>query len=124
MHAKLAGAMLVALAGAAMAAAPALEEGLMETIEVVAESLSSNIGLQDAAAARTDAGDLAALFTEVEAYFTRLGDAKDGVEHSKKSRLLSAEVLAAVDQGRFADAANAASEIGRTCKACHRRYKP
>lgn len=119
------GAMLLALVGAAaLAAAPGLDDGVMETIEVVSESLASNIGLKDAAAAQTDAKDLDALFVEVQAYFKARGDAGDALGYVKTSRELTATVQAALAAGKFDDAANAASEMARTCKACHRKYKP
>lgn len=125
MRRKSSSAILLALVGvAAFAAAPELDEEVMETIEVVSESLSSNISLQNAAASRTDAKDLDALFAEVETHFTRKGDAADAVEYAKKSRELTATVLASIDAGKYDDAANASSEIARTCKACHRKYKP
>jgi soluble cytochrome b562 len=125
MRGKFAGAVLLVLTGAAaLAAGPLLDETLMETIEVVSESLASSIGLKDVAAIETDVRDLDALFKEVEAHFRNRGDAEDAIGYTKKSRELAATVLTAVNAGRFEDAANAASEISRTCKACHRKYKP
>lgn len=119
------GAILLAgVAAAALAAASEMDEELMATIETVAESLSSNIALQDVAAARTDASDLESLFAEVQVFFEAHADGKDAVEYTKKTRELSGAVLVAIDAGKFDDAANAASEIGRTCKSCHRKYKP
>jgi soluble cytochrome b562 len=119
------GALLMALVGAvAFAAAPGLDEEVMGTIEVVSESLASNIALQDVAASQTDAKDLDSLFAEVEVYFTGRGDAKDAVEYTRQSRALAVTVQTAVGAGKFDEAANAASEIARTCKACHRKYKP
>ncbi|MFO7324218.1 MAG: hypothetical protein DIU62_000750 [Pseudomonadota bacterium] len=116
--------LLVLAADMVVAAGPELDKEVMETIEVVNESLASNIGLRDVAAVHTDAKDLDELFAEVEAYFTARGDAKDAVDYTRRTRLLLGTVKESVDAGRFEDAANAASEVGRVCKACHRKYKP
>lgn len=124
MRRVMAGAMLMALVVATPAAAPVLDEELMPTIEAVSESLASSIGLQDVAAASTDAKDLDALFAEVEAHFRQQGGAEDAVGYARQSRELAATVLKALDDGKFDDAANAASGISRTCKSCHRKYKP
>ena len=48
-----------------LAAAPELDEAIMENVEIVNESLASNLGLKDAAASTTDARDLDALFADV-----------------------------------------------------------
>lgn len=118
------GAALVLVTGLVFAAAAELDTAIMESLEVVSESLASNIALADVAAARTDAADLQSLFAEVQAHFAARGDAVDAVEYAKKSRELAGAVRVALEAGKFDDAANAASEIGRTCKACHRKYKP
>jgi hypothetical protein len=101
-----------------------LDEAVMETMEIVNESLGSNLGLRKADAVAADAGDLEALFAEVEAYFTRRGDAADAVGYAKKSREAMAGVREAAAKGDFEAAAGLASEVSRTCKACHRKYKP
>jgi hypothetical protein len=107
-----------------LAAEPQLDETLMEEVEIVNESLSSNLGLKDAAAATTDARDLDRLFADVESYFVARGDAADAVAYVKKSREAAAGIVTAAGAGEFEAAANLASEISRTCKACHRKYKP
>lgn len=125
MRMRICGSMLLALLSVVpLINAADLDGEVMPTIEVVSESLASNIGLHDVAAASVDAKDLEALFAEVEAHFAARADAKDAVEYAKQSRRLAAGVLGALQGGRFDEAANAASEIARTCKACHRKYKP
>lgn len=115
---------LFAVALPVLAASPELDEAVMETLEIVNESLSSNLGLKDVAAATTDARDLDRLFGEVEVYFVARGDAPDGVTYVQKSREATAGIIEAVGAGQFEAAANLAAEISRTCKACHRKYKP
>jgi hypothetical protein len=115
---------LLAVALPVLAAAPELDEAVMENIEIVNESLGSNLGLKDAAAVTIDARDLEKLFGEVEVYFVARGDAADGVTYVQKSREATAGIISAVGAGQFEAAANLAAEISRTCKACHRKYKP
>jgi hypothetical protein len=120
---------LLSLAGWALvlpahAAAPELDEALMENVEIINESLASNLSLKAAAAATTDAQDLDALFADVEAWFVQRGDAPDGVGYAKRTREAAAGIVKAVGEGQFEAASNLATELSRTCKACHRKYKP
>jgi hypothetical protein len=108
----------------ALAAAPGLDEALMENVEIINESLASNLSLKAAAAATTDAQDLDALFADVEAWFVQRGDAPDGVGYAQKTREAAAGIVKAVGEGQFETASNLAAELSRTCKACHRKYKP
>ena len=120
----LAATVVLAVALPALAAAPELDDGVMENVDLVNESLSSNLGLKDAVAATIDARDLDALFGEVEAYFIARGDAPDGLVYVKKTREAATAIVQAVGAGQFDTASNIATEISRTCKACHRKYKP
>lgn len=122
---KLIAAASIALAAVpAWAATPELDEVVMQNIEVVNESLASNLGLKDGAAASTDANDLDQLLAEVETYFVRRGDADDAVGYARKSREATAGIIRTVGEGRFEAASELATEISRTCKTCHRKYKP
>lgn len=96
---------------------------LMQTMEDVNKSLSSNLSLRDAKASLADAAELEKLFTEVEAHFVARGDAANGVELSKQSRGLAQAVTKAVAAGDFEAATDAATQLSRTCRTCHTFYK-
>jgi len=116
-----AGLLLAALP--AWAGAPGLDEAVMQNIEAVNESLSSNLGLKAADAAAADARDLDQLFAEVEAYFVARADAPDAVDYTRRSRQAAAGILRAIEASKFDAANELAVDISRTCKTCHRKYK-
>lgn len=99
------------------------EEDFMQTVEDTHKSLSSNLVLKSSESSLTDARLLAGYFAEIEQHFVERGDAADGIALAHKSRELVDRVLDTVAAADFATAANASSELGKTCKECHRLYK-
>lgn len=120
-----------ALALAAMAVATStvrsaqaeLDPDVMLAIEDLNKSLSSNIALKDAKASTADAKELETLFAKVEVFFVEKGEAPDAVDLSKKSRTLSNAIIKNVESGNFEGATDAATDLSRTCRACHTFYK-
>lgn len=100
-----------------------LDPDLMLAIEDLNKSLSSNIALKDAKASTADAKELEALFGKVEGFFAEKGEAPDAVDLSKKSRTLSNTIVKSVESGNFEAATDAATDLSRTCRACHTFYK-
>lgn len=100
-----------------------LDPDLMLAIEDLNKSLSSNIALKDAKASTADAKELEALFGKVEGFFVEKGEAPDAVDLSKKSRTLSNTIVKSVESGNFEAATDAATDLSRTCRACHTFYK-
>ncbi|MGZ5885077.1 MAG: hypothetical protein ACXWJE_12000, partial [Burkholderiaceae bacterium] len=76
----------------AVIAATEIDEDFMRRIEDTTKSLDSNVAQKDAKAAMADAKELEDSFREVEAFFTKKGDAADAVVFSQKSRALASEV--------------------------------
>jgi hypothetical protein len=99
------------------------EEDFMQTVEDTHKSLSSNLAVQSAESATTDVKLLEGYFAEIEDHFVKKGDAQEGVDLSRKSRELLAEILKTVAANDFDTASKASAELGRTCKECHRLYK-
>jgi len=96
---------------------------LMQTIEDLNKSLSSNISLKDAKASSSDAKELHQLFSTVEEYFVHKGDAQNAVDLSKKSKDLTIEIINAVAVNKFDVATDSATSLSRTCRSCHTFYK-
>jgi cytochrome c556 len=60
----------------------------------------------------------------VEGFWTKRGNAPDGVQLSQQAQEAAGAVLKAIEAKDF-DAASAQSiAITRTCTACHRLYRP
>jgi len=111
------------LAGAASSNVPELGMEIMQNIEDLNKSLSSNIALRDAKATLSDAKELDDLFTQVESHFAARGDAANAVELSKKSRTLAQTIIKSVGSSNFEAATDAATDLSRTCRTCHTFYK-
>ena len=109
--------------GTVRSAQAELDPDLMLAIEDANKSLSSNIALKDAKASTADAKELEAMFAKVEVFFTEKGEAPDAVDLSKKSRDLSNSIIQNVQSGNFDAATDAATNLSRTCRACHTFYK-
>jgi len=109
--------------GAVCAADGDLDFDLMQTIEDTNKDLASNVALQDVQASAANAQELHAMFTKVEAHFLAKGDANDAVDLSRKSKSLAEQIVKAVGNKDFSAATDAASELSRTCRACHTFYK-
>lgn len=114
---------LLALGGAVQAADAVLDMDLMQTIEDTNKSLSSNIAIQDAPASTRDASELHQLFQTVEQHYVSKGDAQDGVDLSRKTLQLTDKIVKQVADKDFTAASEAATELSRTCRACHTFYK-
>jgi hypothetical protein len=114
---------LLAVASAVHAALPELDMDLMQTIEDTNKSMASHIAGSDAGASVKDAQELHTLFQAVEAHYVGKGDAPDGVELSRKSLELTRKIVQQVDGKDFEGASQSATELSRTCRACHTFYK-
>ncbi|MBC3832726.1 hypothetical protein H8K33_14550 [Undibacterium amnicola] len=100
-----------------------LDMDLMQNIEDLNKSLSSNLSLKDAKASTADAKELNRLFITVEEHFIKRGDAQNAVDLSKKSKDLTVEILTAVSANKFDAATDSATNLSRTCRTCHTFYK-
>lgn len=116
-------AVMAVATGTVRSAQAELDPDLMLAIEDLNKSLSSNIALKDAKASTSDAKELETLFAKVEVFFTEKGEAPDAVDLSKKSRELSGSIIKNVESGNFDAATDAATNLSRTCRACHTFYK-
>jgi len=117
--------LVLVLSGATVAAETETEidTDFMQTVEDTNKSLSNNIASHDANASRADASELQAMFAKVETFYAAKGDAADAVELSRKSRHLAEEVSKLVAAKNFDAASGTATDLARTCKACHNFYK-
>lgn len=111
------------LAGTVSSATPELGMEVMQSIDDINKSLSSNIALRDARATLSDAKELDELFTQVEAHFSARSDAANAVELTKKSRVLAQAIIKSVSSSNFEAATEAATDLSRTCRTCHTFYK-
>lgn len=96
---------------------------LMQSIEDTNKSLASNIATQNTKGAASDAKELSEMFTQVESFYVHKGDAADAVELARKSRTLSGELIKLIGASEFDKATHTATDLSRTCKACHNFYK-
>jgi hypothetical protein len=119
----LAAATLLALSAGVRSAQDELDTDLMHSIEDTNKSLASNIAVKQSGAASSDAKELSEMFAQVEAFYTRKGDAPDAVDLAKKSRELSGRILQSVSASDFVAATDSATTLSRTCKTCHSFYK-
>lgn len=113
--------------GACIAEETEMDMDLMQTIEDTNDSLSSNVALEEAEAAITDAQILNELFgVVVQHYKKELAageDVAEAVDLSTKSVKLTADIVDQLKAGDFESAANTATDLARTCKTCHNFYK-
>ncbi len=109
--------------GAVCAAEGDLDTDLMQAIEDTNKDLASNVALQDAKAATANAQELHDMFRKVEAHFQAKGDANDAVGLSHKSQVLTEQIIKSVGDKDFSAATDSATELSRTCRACHTFYK-
>ncbi|HSW09240.1 MAG TPA: hypothetical protein VLK61_32045 [Aquabacterium sp.] len=114
--------MLVALLGSALSASFEIDGDLMRGIEDTAKSLDSHVSLKDAQAV-AEAKELAELFTQIEAFYARKGDAADGVGFARNSHALALQAQQAAQARDFDAAADAVGKLIRSCKTCHQVYK-
>lgn len=110
-------------AGSVFSAQVDIDEDYMRSVEDTQKSLVDHLAGRNAKGSSADAGELAGMFAQVEAYYAAKGDAAEAVGLSKKSRDLSAEIVQLVATRDFGTAAGKAEEIQRACKSCHNFYK-
>ncbi len=131
---KLGRSALRALAAAAVvllstAAAPAgagsdsIDSDLMQSLEDHQKDLASNLGLADARAAGANAAELLRGLREVQAWYEARPALAEGVELSRKAVEHAARVRQQIDRGDLGGAAASATDLGRSCKACHAVFK-
>ncbi|MCB5183606.1 hypothetical protein LG201_00100 [Methylobacillus gramineus] len=113
----------LALTGSVVAALTEIEEDFMQDIEDIQKSMTSNISLQDAATAKSEAVELEAMFKDVEEFYVKKGDAADAVDWSKESRTYLVAISKALEAKNFDAASQSAVSLAKTCKACHKIYK-
>lgn len=94
----------------------------MRDIEDTFKSLDSNVVLKDKKAA-AEARELVAYFQKVEGHYATQPDKASGVGFARKTHELASQLAAAVEAGNFDAASEAASQLPRSCKACHDVYK-
>jgi ATP-dependent protease HslVU (ClpYQ) peptidase subunit len=111
------------LVSTAVRSAEEMSVDLMQNIEDVNKSLSSNIALSNQAGATSDAKELTQMFAQVETFFDHKGDAKNAVDLAKQSKDLSSEIVGLVAVKNFDSATEAATKLSRTCRSCHTFYK-
>ncbi len=109
--------------GFAHAANAVLDMELMQNVEDVNKSMASSIALRDAPASIKDAEELHELFKVVEGHYQAKPDAPDGLELSRKSLTLTKKIRDQVGAKDFEGASDSATELARTCRACHTFYK-
>lgn len=113
----------IGIAGSVAAALDEIEEDFMQDVEDIQKSMTSNISLQDAATATSEAKELEAMFKDVEDFYVRKGDAADAVDWSKESRAYLADIVKSLNTKNFDAASESAVALAKTCKACHKIYK-
>jgi hypothetical protein len=114
---------LLMLTGSVWSAQSEIDTDLMQTIEDLNKSLSSNLAIKDTKAATADTRELEELFVKVEAFYAAQGDAADAVTLSTKSKDLAQGIAKSITMKDFDAATNAATTLSRTCKTCHNFYK-
>lgn len=114
---------LLLLPALAYSGPPEFDSDFMQAVEDNHKSLTSNLAIQNTESSAADAKLLEASFAEIETKFVQAGDVPDGVALATKSRNLIADILRNIQAGDFAAASNASSQLGQTCKECHKLYR-
>lgn len=115
--------LIAALSGSVLAGQSQIDDDFMRSVEDSQKSLVDNLATKNAKGSRADAGELAGMFAQVEAFYAAKGDAADAITLSKKSKDLSTEIVKLVEAKDFGTAAGKTEEIQRACKSCHNFYK-
>ncbi|MDR3353293.1 MAG: hypothetical protein LBO00_09915 [Zoogloeaceae bacterium] len=102
-----------------------IDTDFMQSVEDTGKSLVDNIGIRDADASVTDATELETMFAAVEEFYVAKGgdDVAEAIKLSRKSRDLSKAIIEQLGRQGFDEATATATELQRTCKACHNFYK-
>lgn len=96
----------------------------MQKIDRRSQSVQRNLTRKDVNGATADAREIGELYSSMETYFTRRGNAANAVKLSKEGRDLAATVVQSVAANDFAGATQAALSIAHACRTCHLEYKP
>src|ERR1700733_13394277 len=99
-------------------------DGWMQTIDAKNQSEQANIAAKDAKAAADDAKALQDTFKLVEGFWTKRGNAPDGVKLSQQAEEAAGAVLKSIEAKDFDAAAAKSINVAQTCTACHRLYRP
>jgi hypothetical protein len=100
-----------------------IDMDFMQDVEDTSINLTDNVAQRDLDSILNNASELAEAFEKLEAFYIAKGDAEDAVALSSKSKALSQQIIMQVDKQDFDAAAVLATELSRTCKACHNFYK-
>lgn len=114
---------LTASPALAASTAPEMDTELMQSLDELSKDLASNLGLRDRTNAGANATELQRFLKQVEGFYLARGDTPDAVGLSRQSLQLAQRVQEQVRGGQFAAAAGTATELARSCKACHELYK-
>ena len=125
---KLAALTLGLLGAAALAAAAEIDLKefdtlLMQDMDDTVKDLEPLIGGRDAKAATEAVVFLEEGLTWTEQFFAAQG-ATDGVKFARQGKERAAVVRAALGSGDFSEAAAAARDVAKSCRACHDVYRP
>ena len=107
-----------------MSADSDMDMDLMQSIDDMAKSMSSDIDLHNPDAASSEARELEALFRQVQAFYEARHDAPDAVGYSRTSLDLAERIARSIAARDFESASRAAADLTHTCRACHDVYKP
>ena len=99
-------------------------DGWMQTIDQKNQSVQANIAAKDAKAATEDAKALRDTFKLVEGFWTKRGNAPDGVQLSQQAEEAAGAVLKSIEAKDFDAAAAQSIKVAQTCTSCHRLYRP
>lgn len=119
----IAGLLLLGTASVAEENSAGVDIELMQTIEEVNDSLSSNISMEAVDAALSDAQLLDELFMLVEQHFVAQGNDNDAIELAQSSKKSTEEIVVLLQEKNFESAAATAIELSRNCKSCHNIYE-
>ncbi len=117
------GLVLVANISVAEEKSAEMDVELMQTIEQVNDSLSSNIAMEDVEASVSDAQLLNELFVLVEQHFIAQGSNDDATKLAEKSKNSTTEIVDLLQSKNFTAAAEVAIDLSRSCKSCHDIYE-
>lgn len=123
----LAASVLMTLAASVIAAEidfSDFDDDLMRSMDDSVKELDSNVGGQDAKASLANATVLEDGFAWAEKYFAAKPEAPLGAGYAREGREHLAALVQALEAGNFDAASTNVRAVVKTCKACHKAYKP
>lgn len=96
-----------------------VDEDFMHEVEDTSKSLTNHLALNNQKASDEDVLRLIDMFAKVASYYTLKTDADAQLGLAQKSHALTHEIKFLLDAGNFEQAAQKATSLTRTCKACH-----